>query len=136
MGLLCALFLQGCLAVRLILGVPVVEALPGFNGVEIWYWLPPHLGGDPREAPYSFTSERDEHLRPCNLKELLTDHGKVDGQRWQNYPVIQFWCTSPEDTEKALVDNPDVEIPHLGGAGSPGAPLDDMPWTNDMASKP
>ena len=120
-----ALYLQGCLAVRVCRGVPVSPPLDGFDGVEIWYWLPESLGGDSRVAPWAFTSERDEHKRSCNLRDLISDHVPSD-RTWTDFPVIQFWCASVSETERALIRNPDVDIPHLGGAGSPGNNPPDM----------
>ena len=55
-----ALYLQGCLAIRLCRGVPNTQPLAGFNGVEVWYWLSEQHGGNPGEAPFAFTSETSE----------------------------------------------------------------------------
>ena len=130
-----ALHLQGCLAVRLCRGVSSTAALPGFNGVELWYWLPARLGGHPEHVPYSFTSERDDHLRPCDLKSIIKPHiGDRGG--WQDYPVIQFWCASPEVAEEALVQNPNLEIPFLGGAGTPATGPPDMEWSGSPVRRP
>ena len=76
--------------------------LDSFNGVEVWYWLPESKGGDSRVAPYAFTSDRDEHARRCNLREIISWHAS-ERHDWTDYPVIQFWCASVAETEKALI---------------------------------